>query len=58
VTTPARLPDGSHVVMAVPGVMAGGDATPESVALEESEVSKVAARADDANRAQRGGEPE
>jgi NADH-quinone oxidoreductase subunit J len=58
VTTPARLPDGSHVVMTIPGVLPGGDASPEAVALEESEVTTVATRADEGNRAQRGGEPE
>jgi NADH-quinone oxidoreductase subunit J len=58
VMTPARLPDGSHVVMTVPGVLEGGDASPEAVQIEESEVTKVATRADEGNRAQRGGEPE
>ena len=58
VSTPARLPDGSHVVMAIPGVAPGGPASPDAVALEEFEVEEVAVRADEAVRAQRGGEPE
>ncbi len=58
ITTPARLPDGSHIVMAVPGVSPGGAATPGEVAVEENEVDEVAERADEAGRAQRGGEPE
>lgn len=58
VTTPARLPDGSHIVMAIPGVAPGGEASPDAVAAEEYEVDEVAARVDEAIRAQRGGEPE
>jgi NADH-quinone oxidoreductase subunit J len=51
VSTPARLADGSHMVMAIPGLEAGGPATPEDSEAEEADVEEVA------RRAQQTGEP-
>ncbi len=57
VTVPARLPDGSHVVMAIPGVSETTEPTPVQVESEEAEVGEVARIDDESTRAQRGGEP-
>lgn len=54
VVTPARLPDGSHVVMEIPGVSEGGEATPEEVAEEEAEAAQVSAREHEASARLRG----
>jgi NADH-quinone oxidoreductase subunit J len=45
VSTPARLADGSHMVMAIPGLEAGGPATAEDSEAEEADVEEVARRA-------------
>ena len=45
VATPARLADGSHVVMAIPGLEAGGPASTEDSEAEEADVEEVARRA-------------
>jgi NADH-quinone oxidoreductase subunit J len=45
VSTPARLADGSHVVMAIPGLDAGGPATAADSEAEEADVEEVARRA-------------
>jgi NADH-quinone oxidoreductase subunit J len=45
VSTPARLADGSHMVMAIPGLESGGPATPEDADAEEADVEEVARRA-------------
>ena len=44
VSTPARLADGSHQVMAIPGLDAGGPATEEDSEAEEADVEEVARR--------------
>ncbi len=44
VSTPARLADGSHMVMAIPGLDSGGPATEEDSEAEEADVEEVARR--------------
>jgi NADH-quinone oxidoreductase subunit J len=45
VSTPARLADGSHMVMAIPGLDSGGPASEEDSEAEEADVEEVARRA-------------